>query len=78
MLNFCCSVELVFAVACASKKNCRFVQSEPSFSRKQPVVLCKVSRRFPENNPSFCAKCIISFIMKGRLVVRDSLVIFID
>ena len=41
------------------KTICRFVQSEPSFFKKQPVVLCKVSRRFPKNNPSFCAKCLI-------------------
>ena len=55
-VGFCSSV-------CVKKTTRRFVQSEPSFSQKQPVGLCKVSH---------------CFIMKGRLVVRDSLVVFID
>ena len=51
-VGFCSSV-------CVKKNNPSFCVKWTVVFQKQPVVLCKVSRRFPKNNPSFYAKCLI-------------------
>ena len=61
VLNFCCSVEFVFASASASETTRRFVENNVLFYRKWRVVLWKTTCCFIENNVLFCAKWAVVF-----------------
>ena len=56
VLNFCCSVEFVFAAAGASKTTRRFVESDVLFYRKWRVVLWKTTCCFIESDVLFYRK----------------------
>ena len=65
VLNFCCSVEFVFAAAGASKTTRRFIESDVLFYRKWRVVLWKTTCCFVESEPSFLvtsSQCLVFYL----------------